>query len=75
MARRLGLITGIDVFCPGCGVSGSVREIVYAMPGSDFDFDNFIVVGRCVTDNDPDIGCMERGWLGTDRDMTLWANY
>ena len=55
---------GIDVICPGCGASESVREILYGMPGSDFEFDKYIVGGCCVTDNDPDIGCKECGWEG-----------
>lgn len=73
--RRLGLSMGIDVACPGCGASGSIQEIVYGMPGSDFEFDKYIVGGCCVTDNDPDIGCKECGWSGTSRDMSSWANY
>ena len=62
--RRLGLSMGIEISCPGCGALGSVREIVYGMPGSDFDFDKYIVGGCCVTDNDPEYGCKECGWEG-----------
>ena len=62
--RRLGLSMGIDALCPGCGASGSIQEIVYGMPGSDFEFDKYIVGGCCVTENDPDIGCKECGWEG-----------
>ena len=47
---------------PSCGAVGSLREIVYGMPGPDFDFDKYIVGGCCVTENDPDIGCKECGW-------------
>jgi len=50
--------------CPGCGASGSIQEIVYGMPGSDFEFDKYIVGGCWVTDNDADIGCKECGWEG-----------
>ena len=75
MVRRLGLIMGIDLSCPGCGTLGSVREIVYGMPGPDFEFDKYIVGGCCVTDDDPDIGCRECGWRGTARDMSSWVNY
>jgi len=59
---------GINVLCPGCGASGSVREIVYGMPGRDFDFDKYIVGGCCVTEVDPDIGCKECGWEGSSKD-------
>ncbi|MFM7874589.1 MAG: hypothetical protein ACKO8Y_08270 [Actinomycetota bacterium] len=39
-----------------------MREIVYGMPGPDFDFDKYIVGGCCVTEVAPDIGCKECGW-------------
>ena len=61
--------------CPGCGASGSIREIVYGMPGSDFEFDKYIVGGCCVTDNDPDIGCKECGWEGFSEKKDVWAGY
>ena len=35
------------------------------MPGEDFDFDRYIVGGCCVTDNDPEIGCVKCGWEGS----------
>ena len=62
--RRLGLSMGIEISCPGCGASGSVREIVYGMPGSDFDFDKYIVGGCCVTGMDPKHGCIACDWKG-----------
>ena len=51
--------------CPGCGALGVIREIAYGMPGEDFDFDRYIVGGCCVTDNDPEIGCVKCGWEGS----------
>lgn len=50
-------------------------EIVYGMPGSDFEFDKYIVGGCCVTDNDPDIGCKECGWEGFSEKKSVWAGY
>jgi len=69
------LSMGIDVLCPGCGASGSIQEIVYGMPGSDFEFDKYIVGGCCVTDNDPDIGCKECGWSSSIKDVSPWSSY
>jgi len=66
---------GIDVLFHGCGASGSILEIVYGMPGSDFEFDKNIVGGCCVTDNDPDIGCKECGWEGFSEKKDVWAGY
>jgi len=34
------------------------------MPGPDFDFDKYIVGGCCVTEVDPDIGCVKCDWRG-----------
>ena len=75
MVRRLGLIMGIELSCPGCRSLGSVREIVYGTPGPDFEFDKYIVGGCCVTDNDPDIGCKECGWEGFSEKKDVWASY
>ena len=61
MKNEVGLL---NFQCPGCGSLGGVREIVYGMPGPDFEFDKYIVGGCCVTENDPDIGCKECGWEG-----------
>ena len=41
-----------------------MREIVYGMPGPDFDFDKYIVGGCCVTGVDPRHGCKKCGWRG-----------
>ena len=50
--------------CPGCGSLGSVREIVYGMPGPDFEFDKYIVGGCCVTVSNPKHGCVKCDWRG-----------
>jgi hypothetical protein len=50
--------------CPYCGVSGGLKKILYGMPGSDFDFEKYIVGGCCVTEKDPEIGCVGCGWEG-----------
>ena len=74
-ARRLGLNMGTDVICSGCGTSGSIREIVYGMPGPDFEFDKYIVGGCCVNDNDPNIGCKKCGWEGFNEDKYFLQYY
>jgi hypothetical protein len=43
---------------------GTLREIVYGMPGPDFEFEKYIVGGCCVTDEDPEIGCLKCEWAG-----------
>lgn len=50
--------------CPSCGVKGGLKRILNGMPDSDFDFEKYIVGGCCVTDNDPEIGCVKCGWEG-----------
>ena len=58
----------VNFRCPGCGSLGSVREIIYGMPGSDFDFEKYIVGGCCVTDENPEFGCKKCGWEGIGND-------
>jgi hypothetical protein len=50
--------------CPSCGGVGVLRRILYGMPSADFDFDKFIVGGCCVTDVDPEVGCVKCDWVG-----------
>ena len=50
--------------CPSCGVKGGLKKILYGMPGQDFDFEKYIVGGCCVTERDPEIGCVKCGWEG-----------
>ena len=57
--------------CPSCGVVGSLRRIIYGMPGLDFDHERYISGGCVVTDNDPDIGCTQCDWYGLRKDL-VW---
>lgn len=50
--------------CPKCQQVGGIKKILYGMPSSDFDFDKYIVGGCCVTDEEPEIGCVKCGWEG-----------
>ena len=57
--------------CPSCGAVGVLKKIVYGMPNSDFDFEKYIVGGCCVTDNDPEIGCVKCGWKGLRLELLM----
>ena len=57
--------------CPSCGGIGSLKKIVYGMPNSDFDFERYIVGGCCVTDDDPEIGCVNCGWKGLRLELLM----
>lgn len=62
MGKRINLATAS---CPECGQVGSVRKIIYGMPGPDFDFEKYEVGGCVVTGHDPQHACRECGWSGT----------
>ena len=50
--------------CPGCGVVGSMKEIVYGMPTKDFDYERYISGGCCISPKSPTHGCSGCGWEG-----------
>ncbi len=50
--------------CPRCGEKGSLKKILYGMPGADFDYEKYIVGGCVISDIDPEIGCSLCGWEG-----------
>ena len=60
-SRRVRLSTAS---CPQCGEQGSLKKILYGMPGSDFDHEKYIVGGCVISDFDPEIGCTSCGWEG-----------
>ena len=62
MGKRIILATAA---CPECGQVGTVRKIIYGMPGPDFDFEKYEVGGCVVTGHDPQHACRECGWSGT----------
>ncbi len=68
MGKRVRLLTAS---CPSCGGIGSLKKIVYGMPNSDFDFERYIVGGCCVTDDDPEIGCVKCGWKGLRLELLM----
>jgi ribosomal protein S27AE len=50
--------------CPKCGEEGSLKKILYGMPGPDFDHEKYIVGGCVISVLDPEIGCTRCGWAG-----------
>ena len=63
-------ISNLDVLkllkCPECGQVGSLKEIVYGMPGEDFDFDRYAVGGCCRSGEgfDSNVSCPSCEWEG-----------
>ena len=55
------------IACPGCGKVGTLKKILYGMPGDDFEFERFIV-GGCIV-NEADVGCVECNWAGIREDL------
>ena len=55
--------------CPECGQVGTLRKILYGMPGSDFDHSKYIVGGCVISDSDPEIGCSRCEWYGFRKDL------
>ena len=66
--KRVRLLTAI---CPLCCEKGGLKKIIFGMPNSDFDFEKYIVGGCCVTDNDPEIGCVKCGWKGLRLELLM----
>ena len=56
--------------CFKCGAVGTLQEIVYGMPSSDFDFENDIVGGCVISDDAPSIGCSKCSWRGIRNPFT-----
>ena len=55
------------IACPGCSALGTLRKIIYGMPGEDFDFEKYIV-GGCIIE-EPDVGCVECNWVGNKKEL------
>ena len=55
----------LKVKCPGCGTTGTLREIIYGMPSEDFNHDRYIV-GGCISEESTEIGCLECEWAGLE---------
>ena len=53
--------------CPGCGEMGTLRKILYGMPGEDFDFEKY-EVGGCIVGID-DVACRECNWSGLRKEI------
>ena len=50
--------------CPGCGNPDSVKEILWGEPAADYDEERYTLGGCLVTGDDPDLECLECGWMG-----------
>lgn len=57
--------------CPLCNEKGGLKRIVFGMPSWDFDFERYIVGGCCVTERDPEIGCVKCGWKGMRLELLM----
>ena len=55
------------IACPSCGGLGTLRKILYGMPGEDFDFEKYEVGGCIVEVND--VSCKECGWFGVRKEL------
>ena len=53
-----------NLACPACSEIGTLRKIIYGIPGSDFDFEKYAVGGCVIEPMQPDIACRECGWRG-----------
>ena len=71
MAEMLKRVRLSNASCPSCGGIGGLKKIVYGMPNSDFDFERYIVGGCCVTERDPEIGCVKCGWKGMRLELLM----
>jgi hypothetical protein len=58
------------VQCPYCQDAGDVHEIIYGMPGHDFDFEKYEVGGCLVFDEQPDYRCRVCDWVGFKKPLT-----
>ena len=50
----------IPKVCVGCGLEGTVKEILYGMPAHDYDREKYLI-GGCIPD-DVVAECMNCGW-------------
>jgi hypothetical protein len=57
--------------CPGCNARGTLRTILYGMPGDNFDHEKYISAGGCEGQDifDPDTGCKKCDWSGMRNDI------
>lgn len=55
--------------CPSCAIVGGLKRIVFGMPTKEFDFERFISGGCCISEDDPEIGCVNCGWAGKRREL------
>ena len=69
LAKRRKYVRLTAASCPSCREKGGIKNIVFGMPNSDFDFEKYIVGGCCVTDDDPEIGCVKCGWRGMRKSL------
>ena len=61
----------IPRFCVGCGLEGTVKEILYGMPAHDYDRNRYLI-GGCIPD-DVVAECINCGWqkMKKKRDLMM----
>ena len=69
MAEKRKYVRLLTAACPACGEVGGLKRILYGMPGSDFDFDKYIVGGCVISEVDPEIGCTKCDWAGMRKEL------
>ena len=69
--RKSPISIGRFTFCPNCGVSGHVKEILYGLPAEGYDEEKYVLGGCCLDPEgrDPEINCSNCGWSGQLEDV------
>lgn len=57
--------------CPQCLKIGSVKEILYGMPGDSFNFERYIVGGCLEPEDAPEVSCTACEWGGSRAELRL----
>jgi hypothetical protein len=50
--------------CPGCGIVGSLRRIVWGLPEAAIDTDKYAIGGCIIPENAPELACTQCPWSG-----------
>jgi hypothetical protein len=55
--------------CPNCSRKYGLRQIVYGLPAGPPDPAVYQLGGCCISDNDPEVACIECGWKGSSIEL------